>query len=82
MSNKLSRYANQRCIHSEMLMKRLRNGLQRLALRFRHKNCADADGDGGGTAEEKVDAKGGLSQKDGGDESDKEVGNLDIVSMM
>lgn len=62
-------------------MKRLGDCLQRLAPCLGHKNGADASGDGGGAAEEKVDAERGFGQEDRGDEGDEEVGDLDMVSM-
>lgn len=65
-----------------MLIKRVSNRLKRLTLCLGHENCADPDGDGGGTAEEEVDAEGGFGQKDWSDESDEEVGDLVWISMI
>lgn len=63
-------------------MERLCDRFKRLSLCLGHENCADPDGDGASTAEEEVDAEGGLGQQNWGDEGNEEVGHLDMISTM
>ena len=71
---------NKRHIRDLQQPKRFTDSLEIAALGLGHVEDADGDGEEGGTAEEKVDARGGAGEEHRGDEGDEEICDLLVVS--